>query len=197
MSTRLKDCRHLPPSQQRPDRQSPAQGLGQRHHIRLHTVVLESEHFPGSAESALHLVEHQQYPVCLPDLRQGLHKLRGGLIDSALPLHRFHEDGHGLGVDGRSQGVDIIEGFMHEATGQWLEALPELGLDSGGQRPQGAPVERVGEGDDLRGGLAVLMAILAHQLDRRLVGLSPAVAEEDLVEAGQAHQSLGQGHLPG
>ncbi len=90
MAARLKDCRHLCAGQQCPDRHPPAQRLGQGQHVRLYAVALESKHLSGTPHAALDLVEHQQHAVLLPDLRQGLHKLRGGGVDPTLSLHRLH-----------------------------------------------------------------------------------------------------------
>ncbi len=57
-------------------------------------------------------------------------------------------------------------------------------------------MEAVIHGDDLEGAGALPGAPLARQLDRTLVGLGAAVAEEDLVEARVLDEAAGQaGHL--
>ncbi len=114
----------------------------------------------------------------------------------ALALHRLdHHRGHVAGGHRRLQLGDVVEVDVAEATGQRLVAFLVLGLRGGGDRGQGAAVEAAAEGDDhaLLRRAALRAGPLAHQLDRRLVGLGAGIAQEHaLGEAAGADEFLGK-----
>ncbi|MCW0425706.1 hypothetical protein NB713_003649 [Xanthomonas sacchari] len=128
-----------------------------------------------------------------PHLRQEARRRRH---HPALALHRLqHHRGHVASGHRRFQLHDVVEVDVAETAGQRLVALLVLGLRGGGHRGQGAAVETAAEGDDhpplrrttLGGGP------LAHQLDRRLVGLGAGIAQVRLLrEARGHHQFLDQ-----
>ncbi|MCW0462677.1 hypothetical protein NB717_003745 [Xanthomonas sacchari] len=186
----------LRPGQQRADREAAAQRLGQGHDVGSDLVLPVREQGAGAAHAALDLVQHQQRAVVIaqgPHLRQEARRRRH---HPALALHRLqHHRGHIAGGHRRFQLHDVVEVDVAETTGQRLVAFLVLGLRGGGHRGQGAAVETAAESDDhpplrrpaLGGGP------LAHQLDRRLVGLGAGIAQVRLLrEARGHHQFLDQ-----
>ena len=91
----------------RPDRQSAAEPLGQRHDVGGDAVVLVGEERSGAAHSGLHLVEHQQRAVPRGDLAGGHQVARGRDDDAALPHDRFEEHRGGVVVDRGGQRIDV------------------------------------------------------------------------------------------
>ena len=108
---------------------------------------------------------------------------------AALALQRLAEHGAGLGPDEPFDRRRVAELGVHEALGQRLEALVELGLAGGGDRGQGAAVEGAQQRDHL---VAARAAVDAGQLDGRLVGLGAGIAQEHPVGEAVGHEQLGQ-----
>src|SRR6185436_19208155 len=80
--------------------------------------------------------------------------------------------------------LQVVERHANEALYQRLESrlyLAAAGRRQGGER---AAVEGLLHDDDRRLGDALVVAILARHLDRRLGRLEAGIAEEHLVEAG-------------
>ena len=96
----------------------------------------------------------------------------------------------GLAVDQLGDGVEVAERGVAEAGQQRLDALVVLRLAGGAEGAHRPAVEAVEHGDDL---VAARLAVEPGQLDRRLVRLGAAVAEEALaVEAAALAQRLGR-----
>ncbi len=178
-----------------PDGYAASERFGYRHHVGCHVVPLVGEQPTGASHPALDLVEHQQrlVPVAqAPQVGQEARR-RGG--DAAFPLHRLDEHGACLRRDQLLDGVEVVERAVAEAGRQRLEALVVLGLGGGRHGGQGASVERTLEADDLPFvGRMTQARVLAHQLDRRLIGLGARVAEEHPVGEAGRHQLLRQQH---
>jgi hypothetical protein len=87
-------------------------------------------------------------------------------------------------------GAKSSKGTRTKPADQRLEAGLHLAVARGGKRCQGAAVEGLFHDDD--GGQidALLVAVHARQLDRRLVGLATGVAEEHLVHARKGGQAI-------
>ena len=67
-----------------------------------------------------------------------------------------------------------------------------MGLAGGGHCRHGAPVEGVESGDDFVCAVPVQLSITPGQLQRTLISLCAAVAEEDLVQTTVFYQRLSQ-----
>ena len=96
-----------------------------------------------------------------------------------------------------AHGLEVVERHAHEALHQRLEAGLHLAAAGGRQRGERAAVERLLHDDDRRLGDAAVVAVLARDLDRRLVRLEAGVAEEHLVQAGDLGDAVGGGFLVG
>ena len=86
---------------------------------------------------------------------------------------------------------EVVERHAHEALHQRLEARLHLAAAGRRQRGERAAVEGLLHDDDRRLGDAAVVAVLARDLDRRLVGFQPGVAEEHLVQAGDLGDAVG------
>jgi len=179
--------------QHRADGEASPQTFGQGHHVRLDPIVLVSEEFAGPTQARLHLVHDEQEALLIAQPPQALQILLGGRIDAGFSLDRFHQDGAGLVVDGLLGRFQVVVGHVDETRHQRLEALLVFGLAGGRDGGQGAAMERIPGGNDLRGFPSQPhVAVLAGQLHGGLIGLSPTVAEEHPIEDGALHQLAGQ-----
>ena len=184
------------------DRHARAQALGQRHHVGLDAGPLVREPLAGAADAALHLVEHQQ-PVVLvaqrcagpADSRQ-----RAGLMPpSPWIVSRKTATTFGFVARHLLDRGQVVQRHAHEAFDQRAEAGLDLGVAGGRQGGDRAAVEGLLVDDDLGPLDALVVAELARDLQRRLVGLQAGVAEEgagqarDLAQLGR--QLLLQRHL--
>jgi hypothetical protein len=143
-----------------------------------------------TADASLDLVEDQQCADRIRGVAGGPQVLIRQRMDAALSLDRLKQDGRGERPDRHAQGVDVVDRHVEEAFGQRGERRLVLRLAGGGQRPEGAPVERVGERDD--GVRAALSAVPPRELDGRLVRLRPGVREEGAVERRAREERVGQ-----
>ena len=163
------------------DRHARAEALGERHHVGLDAGPLVREPLAGAAHAALHLVEHQQPAVLVAD---AAHFLAGTRSSSAGCRLR---PGSPRGRRRRRSGCvardlldrrDVVERHAHEALDQRAEAGLDLGVAGGRQGRDRAAVEGRFVDDDLGPLDALVVAELARDLERRLVGLEAGVAEE-------------------
>src|SRR5439155_964624 len=98
-------------------------------------------------------------------------------------LERLEQHGAGLRGHGLLQLFDVAKIEKAEPGRERAETLLVLGLPGGGERAQGAAVEGVVEAEDLDPlGRTFHYMPVAGELDHRLVGLGPAVAEEGALE---------------
>mmetsp|Transcript_2953 Transcript_2953/g.9707 ORF Transcript_2953/g.9707 Transcript_2953/m.9707 type:complete len:489 (-) Transcript_2953:104-1570(-) len=190
----------------RADGHAPAQGLGGADHVGRDAQVLVAPEAARAAHPGLHLIDHQQRAALVADAA-GLCEegaVPGG--DAALPLERLEQDG-GEAVllaqpqgpaplrpgDGLPEGGHVVVGCVHKALGHGAEGVLVLGLPGGCDGGQRAPVEAVPRGHH-EGPLhpARGARVLAGQLDGRLVGLRPGVAEEHLVSGRPIKDFAGQ-----
>src|SRR5690606_15646886 len=88
----------------------------------------------------------------------------------------------------------IIQVSLGETFDLWREDAVPARLARRGHGGQRAAMEAVIEGNDLVGAIALELAPLARQLDGALVGLGPAVCEEDAVETGCPRNAFGKVH---
>jgi hypothetical protein len=186
----------------RPDRQSRAQALRQRHDVRRHAPVLAREHAPAAADAGLHFVEDQQDAVLVAQRAQARQEAIGRHHVAALALDRFHQDRgdircrhaafeqhadvvehrRALVVAGEQGAIGIGVRHVRHAGHRRGEALL-LRVLAGGerQRPHRASVESAEEADEARA-----PGDIARQLDRRLDRLGAGLAQE-------AHRRLAHG----
>ncbi len=173
--------RHLLAGQHGSDRNAAAEPLGQGHHIGRDAVILERERGAAATDAGLDLIQDEERPTVAGQLLQAPQVVARGREHARLPLHRLDQDGAGTrsGLPGRR--LQVSEGNATEAGRERLERSP-VALDPGRrQRPQGATVKTPLHGEDLdRIGSLLRPSPLPRQLDRRLVRLGAAVAEEGL-----------------
>jgi len=148
------------------------------------------------AHAGLHLIDDQQAAHLIGQLADGRQVTGRRDVDAPLALDGLHENGGRLRAHRFGERVDVPKRHVHETGRQRLQLGVELRLPGGGQRRQGAAVERLQSADDL---VALLLqdapGIEAGQLDRPFISLRTAVGEENLHAAGQFGQLGGQLHL--
>ena len=144
----------------------------------------------GAAESALDFVIKKQNPLLVAQRAQGAEKIGGERTHTAFPLDGFDHDGCGAGSDGLGHAFEPrgdIEKSIHGRT----ESELHFDLSGGGDAPEGAPVERSIERDDLTA--SELRAVLPGEFVESFVGFGPAVAEKNFAaRAGHFPQPGGE-----
>ncbi len=167
-------------AQHRPDREAVAHRLGHRDHVGHDAGVLEAEPLAGAAEPGLHLVHDQQQAALVAQRAHALEKRVVRRHHAALALHGLEQHCRHGGVDGRLQRGDVVERRVTEAVGHRVERFVLGRLAGGRERGERAPVEAAVGADHA---VAAAPTELAGQLERCLVGLGAAVAEEHLTVA--------------
>src|SRR5205085_3919590 len=154
------------------DRYSRAETLGERHDVGHETRVLVHEPFAGAAETALHLVGHEQPVLALAELVQAAQVFEAGDVDAALALDRLDEYGGDVLVvlGDVAHGLEVVERHSHKARDERLEPGLHLAAAGGRQRGERAAVERLLHHHNGRLGDAALMPVLARDLDRAFIG---------------------------
>ena len=137
--------------------------------------MLEAEPLPGTAQARLDLVHHEEDAALVADAPHALEVVDGRRVDSPFALDRLEQDGRDGRVERTLERVEIVPGHMPETFRKGLEGLVLLRLAGGVQRRQRAAVERAIRADH---DVAAAATELAGELDRALVGLAAAVAEE-------------------
>ena len=88
-------------------------------------------------------------------------------------------------------GLEVVELGIAEAGGQGLEVAVDGILTGGGAGGEGAAVEGVLHRDDDEAlGMAVILGVLAGELDLAFVGLGAGVGKEDLIKAAVLDDEL-------
>lgn len=130
-----------------------------------------------SSEAALDFIEKEEEVVFLSEGGEAFQELLRGDVDSAFALDGFDEEGDGFVVEGRFDGLEIIEIDVFEAGEERIKAIVDLGLRGGGHGSNGPPVEGLVEGDDFvsSGGLAKSSC----EFDEPVIGFGSRVGEED------------------
>ena len=151
------------------------------------------EQLAGAAHAGLHFVHAEDDAVFVAHRAQIAQELHVGGTHAALALHRFDDDAAGARPDGVAHRVHVVERDMVETFHHRAEAFQVVGIAGGGERGQGAAVERALKADDpeaLR--LAGVRHGAAHHLDHALVRLGARVAEEHAVGERRVDQPLSQ-----
>ncbi len=158
-----------------------AERLRERHDVGRDAALLVGEERPRAAHADLDLVEDQQHAALVAEL-PGARQVVGARHDhAALAEDRLEQERRrGVGESALERG-HVVVGHVAESARQRLEADPHLLLAGRGQGRERPAVEGAEGRDDLVAAAAVGVAPAPRQLDRGLVGLGAAVAEEDLV----------------
>ena len=181
--------------QESADGHTSAQPLGQRHDVGLDVEGLVSEQRPQAAQARLDLVEDQQQALLVAPRPHPFQVAGRRYVDSALALNGLQHDRHrsigGRGLD----GVDVVVVHVGESDRDRLKDLLVVGLTRGGHGHHSPAVKGVQGRDDLEGAVLVLLPVLLGQLDRALIGLGAAVADEYLVQRAVLDEDLRQLNL--
>ena len=181
-----------------PQGQAVRDPLRQRHHVGHDVEPVGREERTGPSHPGLYLVRDEEDPL---PATEGFRLLQvAGRVHPhpAFPLDRLDEERADPVRQRLVERVDVADGDRGEPREHRLEPLVELRLRRGGEPAVGAAVERSLQHDDPVPALPVAIeGPPAGQLDRRLVRLRPAVAEEDLPPGRSVGQALPQSGLDG
>ena len=97
------------PHQECAQRQTRRKRLGNSHHIRRDTEVLEGEHMAGASQAALDLIKDKHRAVSVGCSASGLQKFCGAGADSAFALNRLEHDGADRGIHRIAQSGSIVQ----------------------------------------------------------------------------------------
>ena len=156
------------------------QGLGAGQDVGLgsNAELLIGEPVPGSPHAGLNLVQNQQDSALVAEPAQAGKVLRAGNVHAPLALNRLDQHCGGLVVKNPGDSLEVVVRHVHEPRHHRLEPQVVLGLGSCRQCGESPAVEASFHRDNLVS--AMDMSMSPRQLDRRLVGLGAAVAEEAL-----------------
>ena len=155
------------------------------------------EQFAGAAHPGLHLIHAEDDAVFVAHRAQVAQELQVSGAHAALALDRLDDDAAGGGADRVAHRVHIVERHVVETIHHRAEALQVVRVAGGGERRQGAAVERALEADEAEAfRLAAVRHGAAHHLDHALVRLRARVAEEHAVRERRIHQPRRQAAPP-
>src|SRR5450432_157856 len=173
-----------------PDRETTADSLRERDHIRLHTLGLVQEPRAGAADTRLDLIKHEDRTRRGADVaRRTQIALRSG-NHAALAQHRFEKYSRSAFGDRGRERLGVTVRHEHDIGAERTERLADRRFAGERERAHRATVEAALGRDDVA---AIGAGVPPHQLVSGLVGLSAAIGEEHFgVSAEQADQLLGQ-----
>ena len=153
----------------------------------------------GAPHAALHFVNHQQPVARVAQGAQFAQVVHVQGIDAAFALDGFHKHGHHIGVAlrGGLEGVHIVQGHADKPFHQRPKPGLHLGVARGAQRGNAAAMEGLVEHHHLGSVNALVVAKLARQFERGLVGLQPGGAKKHIRHARERHQLGRQRFLQG
>ena len=175
----------------RAHREPTAERLRERDHVGPHAEPLVREPAPEPAHAALDLVEQQQRAHLAAAALDRLEPGRIGQVHAAEARHALDQDA-GDGVVDRVERAGVVEVdeprvLRHRGNAEALAVAAEAG---DAERAQRAAVEAVGQRDDPRAPRHA-----ARDVQRRLVGLGPAVDEVHVREVLRPAQHGARGAL--
>ena len=181
--------------EQRADRQSAGEALGDGGRIGPDAGEPGAEPGAAAADARLHLVVQQQGAVAVAELARQLEPRGIERPDTALALDRLDQHRAGPGSDRRRERCEIVARHVAEARGHRLEGLALGGRPPGRQRRERAPVKGALDAHHLVLGSPATRATRApRELDARLDRLCTGIAEERAVVSRQRAEALRQGH---
>ena len=157
-------------------RDSAAERLGQRDHVRNDVEILIREPFSGAPHPRLHFVENEEHVVFIAKSAQPFEEARRRNADAAFALNRLDHNRRGFVVDRRFDRRQVAVRDVNETGKHRFQALLVLRLRGRGRGRHRASVEGVLEGDDLV--FALRRRVEADELNRRFVRFGAGVAEE-------------------
>ncbi len=123
----------------------------------------------------------------------GAQKIFGAFKDSAFAKDGLEHNGASVGIDGRTQGFDIVLRHKGHVFEQRLKTFAVLVLSGEGHGAERPAVIRALQRDQLRLGVATrFVSGETRQLDGAFHGLGATVREEDAIETRKLAQALGQ-----
>ncbi len=152
------------------------------------------EPLAGASDATLYFVDHQQPAAFVAQATQRAHVVEIRDLDAAFALQHLDPDSANARIGGGRplDRADVVVRDADESARQRLEALACLVAGRGRERCERASVPGALHDDRLRLGLAVLVAIQAHELQCAFVGLGSGVAEEDFLQTRQRAQAVGE-----
>src|SRR5208337_4004726 len=115
--------RRVPCRKKGTKRKSAANAFGDRHDIRNNAKQFIGKKLAGSANTGLHLVEHQKQTMRVAKITQRPQKVRRRGADAALALNRLNQNGAGLRTDRGFHRLDVAKGNRVETWDLGPEAL--------------------------------------------------------------------------
>ena len=179
--------------QERAERQSGGDRLGDGDDVGHHAETLEGEDLAGAPEAALDLVEDERGLMLVgkgPACKQEFFRT---LEDSAFAEDGLQHDGAGVGIDGSAQRFDVVlrnKGHVFEQRLKTFAVLVLAGQGHGAKRP--AVIRTLQRHQLALGFAARLVSGETRQLDGAFHGLGAAVREEDAIKARKLAKTLGE-----
>ena len=170
-------------------RNSAAKCFGTCHHIRLHTVRLESKHCPCSSHTALNLIQNQKNAFLITQFSYTCQELRISRIDTSLSLYGFHDNCTGFIRDLLLYTFQIIKFRKTDSADQRLKRLLIMGVSGNRKCSQASSVEGMFHGNDFMICTSILqISIFSCHLDSSLNGFRSTVGKKYSGHAGCFYQ---------
>ena len=180
----------------RTHRHARAQAFGQRHHIGHDARPLVRKPLAGAAHAALHFVNHQQPVALVAQGAQLAQIVQVQRVHTAFALNRLYKHSRHIGVACGCglQRVHIVQGHADKALDQRAKTGLHLGVARGAEGCDAAAMKGLVKHHHFRALNALVVAKLACQFERCLIGLQSGGAKEHIGHARERHQ-LGRQRL--
>src|SRR5579859_97414 len=174
----------------RAERQSRRERLGDEDDVRLARILLISEIAASAPEAALNFIGDEERAVLGSQGAGSVPESLGNGINAAFALNRFEKYGANGVVEFRCEVVHVVEANEVDARNERSERQAIFFGRRGADSTVGAAVERIGHREDAvfaRGNawnVGIRAGIQAGEFQSAFDGLCAAIGEENAVKAG-------------
>ena len=134
-------CTHPAANQYRTNGHPAGQRFGDAQQVRLHSRMLAGKDAPRAANASLHFINYQKRAVFAAQALRRQKILRISRADAAFALNYFQNYCGGLAGEGSGERVNIVVGYMCDASQQRLKGLAIFVLAGEAQRTHCAAVK--------------------------------------------------------
>src|SRR5579863_1335907 len=177
--------------QERTQRQTGGDRLGDGDDVRDHTKGLECEDGAGASQAALDFVENKSGAMMVSQPTAFLQKFYRALVYPAFAEDRLEHDGAGIVIDGSPQSFSIVASDEGHFVQQGFKTFAVLVLSGERHGAKGAAVIRALQGHQAALRLAACaMSCQPRQLNGAFDRFGPAIGEESALQSREAAQPL-------